>query len=66
VCEPADPTDAIAWSVHDGDRFAAAVHRHRTWGTQFHPEKSSHQGRAIIGNFLTRVRAGIHAPGGAS
>lgn len=66
VCEPADPADAIAWSVHDGDRFAAAVRRHRTWGTQFHPEKSSHQGRAIIGNFLTRVRAGIRTPGGAS
>jgi glutamine amidotransferase len=62
VCEPADPSHAIAWSVHDGDRFAAAVRRFRTWGTQFHPEKSSHQGRAIIGHFLARIRSGTGRP----
>lgn len=56
VCEPADPGDAIGWSTHDGDRFAAAVRRFRTWGTQFHPEKSSHQGRRIIDRFLGEVR----------
>lgn len=58
VCEPADPAHAIGWSVHDGDRFAAVVRRFRTWGTQFHPEKSSHQGRAIIGHFLAQIPAG--------
>ena len=56
VCEPGDADDAIGWSTHDGDRFAAAVRRFRTWGTQFHPEKSSHQGRRIIENFLAEVQ----------
>lgn len=58
VCEPERAADAIAWSTHDGDRFVAAVRRVRTWGTQFHPEKSSLQGRAIIGRFLDQVRSG--------
>lgn len=57
VCEPADANHAIAWSTHDGDRFAAAVRRGNTWGTQFHPEKSSTQGRRIIANFLGQVGA---------
>ncbi|HSG50354.1 MAG TPA: imidazole glycerol phosphate synthase subunit HisH, partial [Longimicrobiales bacterium] len=57
VCEPADPAHAIAWSTHDGDRFAAAVRRGSTWGAQFHPEKSSVQGRRIIRNFLAQVAA---------
>ena len=56
VCEPADPAHIIAWSAHDGDRFAAAVRRFRTWGTQFHPEKSSRQGMRIVENFLDQVR----------
>ncbi len=55
VCEPEFACDAIGWTTHDGDRFASAVRRGRTWGTQFHPEKSSLQGRRIIGNFVTQV-----------
>jgi glutamine amidotransferase len=62
VCEPdapvagsdegarADP--AIAWSELDGRRFVAAVRRGRTWGVQFHPEKSSAQGRRIVESFI--------------
>jgi glutamine amidotransferase len=52
VCEPADPSDAIAWSVCEGSRFVAAVRRGRTWGVQFHPEKSSAAGRALIGRWV--------------
>lgn len=65
VCEPADAAHAVGWTVHDGDRFASAVARGRTWGTQFHPEKSSDQGRAIIRNFVAMVRE-TGASGGAS
>ena len=52
VCEPADAADAIAWSEVEGRRFAAAVRRGRTWGVQFHPEKSSDRGRRVIANWV--------------
>jgi glutamine amidotransferase len=52
VCVPTDPADAIAWSEYEGVRFAAAVRRGRTWGMQFHPEKSSAPGRRLIANWV--------------
>ena len=65
VCEPTDPAHALAWSEHEGDRFVAAARRFRTWGVQFHPEKSSHQGRRILANFLEEVRAAMPPSGAA-
>jgi glutamine amidotransferase len=59
VCEPEDPAAAVAWSTLDGRRFTAGVRKGRTWGVQFHPEKSSVQGRRVIANFLARVREAI-------
>jgi glutamine amidotransferase len=38
----------IAWSTHEGDRFAAAVRAGNTVGVQFHPEKSSAAGVAFL------------------
>jgi glutamine amidotransferase len=55
VCEPDDESAAIAWSVYEGKRFAAAIRSGRTWGVQFHPEKSSLPGLRIIANFLEEV-----------
>jgi len=52
VCEPTNPADAIAWSEMDGSPFVAAVRRVRTWGFQFHPEKSSTRGRRLIENWV--------------
>lgn len=52
VCVPTDPAHAIAWSEYQGLRFAAAVRRGRTWGMQFHPEKSSSPGRRLIANWV--------------
>jgi len=48
VCRPADATAVIAWSTHEGDRFAAAVRAGNTVGVQFHPEKSSAAGVAFL------------------
>jgi glutamine amidotransferase len=53
VCEPAEPSDAVGWSVCEGSRFVAAVRRDRTWGVQFHPEKSSAPGRALIARWVS-------------
>jgi len=52
VCVPVDAEDAVAWSEYQGVRFAAAVRRARTWGVQFHPEKSSDRGRRLIANWV--------------
>ena len=58
VCLPSDPSDAIAWSEYQGVRFAASVRKARTWGVQFHPEKSSARGRRLIGNWVSLAGQG--------
>ncbi len=50
--EPDDDTDVAAWCDY-GRRFAAAVERGPVWATQFHPEKSSTAGLALLRNFAT-------------
>jgi len=52
VCEPGDPSAAIAWATHDDDRFVAAVRVGSVVGVQFHPEKSSAEGVAFVRAFL--------------
>lgn len=58
VCAPDDPACVVAWSVHEGDRFPAAVRAGRTLGVQFHPEKSSRAGLALVRAWLDEARAG--------
>lgn len=46
-----DPADVAAACDHGGE-FAAIVQRENVWGCQFHPEKSSENGRLLLSNFL--------------
>lgn len=55
VCQPADPSGIIATTEYEGEKFAAGLRKGRTWGVQFHPEKSSSPGLQIIRNFLEAV-----------
>jgi glutamine amidotransferase len=50
AARPGDPGDVVA-TAEWGERFACVVARGRTWGAQFHPEKSSAAGLRLLGNF---------------
>jgi glutamine amidotransferase len=52
ACRPADTGCVRGWSEHGGDRFPALVRQGRVVGTQFHPEKSSAPGVALLHAFL--------------
>ncbi len=56
VCAPTDPSVEVGWTTYEADRFPAAVRKGRTWGVQFHPEKSSQAGLALIERFVETAR----------
>jgi glutamine amidotransferase len=55
VVEPEDDACVVAYSEYGGSRFVAAVRRNRTWGVQFHPEKSDVAGLRMVHNFLEQA-----------
>lgn len=56
IAEPVDATGVIAWSEYEHERFPAVIRRDKTWGVQFHPEKSGYDGLRLIGNFLAAAQ----------
>ena len=56
VGRPDDTGAVSAWSCYEEDRFPAIVRVGRTLGVQFHPEKSSTPGLALIRAFLDASR----------
>lgn len=58
VAVPDDPSVIAATSVY-GETFPSVVVRDNIWGTQFHPEKSSDDGIALIASWVETVRASI-------
>jgi imidazole glycerol-phosphate synthase subunit HisH len=50
VCRPADAADVVGRGAY-GEPFASIVERGNVMGAQFHPEKSSRDGLALLRNF---------------
>ena len=48
---PSDPAELVGSSTY-GARFASVVGRGNVFGVQFHPEKSSRNGLAMMANFV--------------
>jgi imidazole glycerol-phosphate synthase subunit HisH len=56
AARPGRSEDVVGTSEY-GERFATIIERDRIFGVQFHPEKSSRHGLALVANFV-RVCAG--------
>ncbi len=55
AARPEDPADIIATTEY-GERFATIVAHDNVLGVQFHPEKSSRDGLALLANFVSLCR----------
>ena len=51
VCRPREDSDVVGRGEY-GERFASIVERDNVAGVQFHPEKSSRDGLALLANFV--------------
>jgi glutamine amidotransferase len=60
VAHPSDP-EAVVGTAEYGERFATIVAQGSVYGTQFHPEKSSRDGLALLGSFVSLARAATPA-----
>jgi len=59
ACRPSEPGDVVGRGEY-GEPFASIVERGNVFGVQFHPEKSSRDGLALLANFA-RVCASVAA-----
>jgi glutamine amidotransferase len=55
VCTPEDSSTILAWTTHQGARFASVVRSANTVGVQFHPEKSSTAGRSFVNGVIDQL-----------
>jgi glutamine amidotransferase len=60
ACRPSDEADVAGTATYGAETFASIVERGNVFGAQFHPEKSSRDGLALLRNFAGVV-AGVPA-----
>lgn len=61
ACVPSDRAIAAGFADHDGP-FCAGVRSGNVSAVQFHPEKSSTAGLALLGRWVASVAAGVAEP----
>jgi glutamine amidotransferase len=55
ACRPANLAVVSGWVTHEKDRFPASIRFGRVAGVQFHPEKSSVAGLALLDRLVAEV-----------
>ena len=50
--DPAEEGITLGYTEYEGEPFPSFFRKHNTYGTQFHPEKSSASGRKVLRNFI--------------
>ncbi|HZE06263.1 MAG TPA: imidazole glycerol phosphate synthase subunit HisH [Solirubrobacteraceae bacterium] len=65
AARPAEAGHVVGTTAY-GERFATIVARANIFGVQFHPEKSSHDGLRLLGNFVRISGAGGGDPSAIS
>ena len=58
---PSDPADVRATAHHGEGAFCAVAARGNVMGVQFHPEKSSDEGLALIERWMAHVGTEVPA-----
>jgi glutamine amidotransferase len=56
VAVPTNESDILSTTNYAGVNFCSAIHHENIYGTQFHPEKSSHRGLSILNNFVNLIK----------
>ena len=56
VAIPTYDIDILSTTNYGSVNFCSAVQHENVYGTQFHPEKSSHKGLAILSNFINLIK----------
>jgi imidazole glycerol-phosphate synthase subunit HisH len=64
AARPREQGDVVATTEY-GERFATIVARGSVYGVQFHPEKSSRDGLALLASFVSLARDRARAPAAA-
>jgi len=55
ACRPVDEDVVIATYSYGGNEYPAIINSGNVWATQFHPEKSSEAGIALLGEIIRRM-----------
>lgn len=66
ICQPLDESIVLASTTHQDTSFVSVVRRANTVGVQFHPEKSSSDGRAFMNAVIDDLLGAFDSAGSST